>query len=613
MKSCDQPYYYILNYHSYEGRRILHLENIFGEINTTKIATEINYNDWFEFINNLVSFNGKEYNIEEQKEYHFDFLEITCKTPLLLNVYYTDPLAPKEEILDKGDVRILSLNPGNTETLIFKSEIEGDYFIYIFNVFRTNSNSSPNIIITFDRNNYMKINKYGIFTKKTKENYPSIKIQNMETNRNDVTKIIFKFGYTIDKTFNKIDNDIYNIQKDNRKENLFGYIFKNGEDRLNYTSVDFTVSTNEENVKFCYTTNLGGFIMPSLQNCYRVGRENSYKLSILNPYIMYNNYYLSEDIMDYYISFITVDYKQNITINPNLEKYSTDNRNIEGYPNTIKTLNNEGKTILTKPSNNEKYLFIQMDICSPNNSIEYEFYNAYYNSQLEQKGTIQTNTKNNYRVIENTNFDILLSFKNPENEGNLEVFIKHIGINDKYQPTSIKDIIISFDNNDGRIINFNQPIKGEEFNYTIYIDKKNNLLKQNYNLCDFTKLYKLAHYSETIISNEENIKKKIDFNNPILKGYEEYDILILAENRKLMILSNVFNGKVKEKDNEEKEKDKEKDDKSNLGLILGITITLIVIILIVAIIFIRQYRKKKNNIEELMNEDKELVLPMKEM
>ena len=29
MNSCDQPYYYILNYHSYEGKRIFHLENVF--------------------------------------------------------------------------------------------------------------------------------------------------------------------------------------------------------------------------------------------------------------------------------------------------------------------------------------------------------------------------------------------------------------------------------------------------------------------------------------------------------------------------------------------------------------------------------------------------------
>ena len=91
MNSCDKPYYYILNYHSYEGKRIFLLENVFWEIKTIKIATEINNNDWHDFIKNLKSFDGNKYQIEEQKKYHFDILEIIYKTLLLLNIYYTNP------------------------------------------------------------------------------------------------------------------------------------------------------------------------------------------------------------------------------------------------------------------------------------------------------------------------------------------------------------------------------------------------------------------------------------------------------------------------------------------------------------------------------------------
>ena len=90
MNSCGQPYYYILNYHSYEDKTILHLENVFCEIKTIKIETEINNNDSHDVIKNLNSFDGNKYQIEEQKKYHFDILEVTFKTPLLLNVYYTD-------------------------------------------------------------------------------------------------------------------------------------------------------------------------------------------------------------------------------------------------------------------------------------------------------------------------------------------------------------------------------------------------------------------------------------------------------------------------------------------------------------------------------------------
>ena len=66
--------------------------------------------------------------------------------------------------------------------------------------------------------------------------------------------------------------------------------------------------------------------MPPLHNYYRVGKINSYNLTILNPYILYKNYYISEDIMDYYISFKTINNDQNITISPHYEKFSTDNR-----------------------------------------------------------------------------------------------------------------------------------------------------------------------------------------------------------------------------------------------------------------------------------------------
>ena len=78
-----------------------------------KIATEINNNNWHDFIKNRKSFDGNKYKIEEQKKYHFHFgiLELAYKIPLFLNVYYTDPSTPKTENLDKDDITILSLKP----------------------------------------------------------------------------------------------------------------------------------------------------------------------------------------------------------------------------------------------------------------------------------------------------------------------------------------------------------------------------------------------------------------------------------------------------------------------------------------------------------------------
>ena len=97
--------------------------------------------------------------------------------------------------------------------------------------------------------------------------------------------------------------------------------------------------------------------------------------------------------MDFYVSFKTINNGQNITITPNFDKYSINKRILEGYPNIIEITKNEERILLTKPFNNEKYLFTQMKICTPDASVEYEFYNTIYNSKLGETGKIETNSK----------------------------------------------------------------------------------------------------------------------------------------------------------------------------------------------------------------------------
>ena len=82
-------------------------------------------------------------------------------------------------------------------------------------------------VISFNQDDYMHITKYGIYTKKTIENYRSMNIENVEErNGNDETKILFKFRYAIHKTFIKIKNDVYLLEADNRQNNLYAYILK---------------------------------------------------------------------------------------------------------------------------------------------------------------------------------------------------------------------------------------------------------------------------------------------------------------------------------------------------------------------------------------------------
>ena len=87
---------------------------------------------------------------------------------------------------------------------------------------------------------------------------------------------------------------------------------------------------------------------------------------------------------------------------------------LEGYQNTIEITNNEEITLLTKISNNEKYLFTQMEIYIPDTFVEYEFYNTIYNSKLGKTSKIEANSKNNFKNIENIYLDICLVLKKME-------------------------------------------------------------------------------------------------------------------------------------------------------------------------------------------------------
>ena len=149
MTNCTLPYYYILNYNTPEDkRRTLHLDTIYGEKRTIKIATSLNSDNWDSLVEEMEVINGEERILGPSAEYHFDVMEITCNLPILLNIYYADPYAAKISNLDIGDISILSLGKGQSETLYFKNKIVGP-FTYSFNIYK-DSKYKPNIRIDFD-------------------------------------------------------------------------------------------------------------------------------------------------------------------------------------------------------------------------------------------------------------------------------------------------------------------------------------------------------------------------------------------------------------------------------------------------------------------------------
>ena len=597
MTSCDQPYYYILNYNHVEDRRKLYIDTIFGERDTIKLATSLSYNSWDSLISNMEPFNGDEVVLPEETKYHFDVIEVKCKLPLLLNLFYADPTSTKVNGLEVGDITILNLEKGASQVLDFKEDGTNVVFAYSFNILKGN-NQNPNIEITFNTGETLHITENGVYVKYAIIELYQITITNKETSGSVSTRIIFKFGHVIEYNFESIQNGIYSNQNDeNRKDNLFGYIYDNSNKRLNYTGVDFEVQTKGDNVKFCYSTNLGTYINPSLQNCYRVGKNNPYTISTLNPKVMYRNYE-SDEKLNYYVGFRTVELDQNITIIPKLREYDTTERNMEEAKNKV-TIGYEGKysTILTAPQNHDPYIFTHIHVCTKNKPLTYQFLNAYNRSSLGYDGEISPNSKNQFKTVENTKLDTELTLTA---DNGVEIFVKHVGISSKYQPV-VKDIQINYDNNT-RILNWTQPIDDEEFEYTIYIDKIDTLKKLGYTLCSIAEVTKLGHWSQTIRTDSRT--PNITVPTDIGKDYEEFDCIIVAEqinNGKLTLLSPVTDSKGNSPDEEPESdtiepdtSDKEPESKSNTGLIILIVILSVVIIAgaIFAFIVYRRYKSQ---------------------
>ena len=580
MTSCNSPYYYILNYNQIENaKRTLHIDTIFGEKVSIKLASKLNHDSWEELVSKMVPFEGEQIVIEPQEKYHFDVIEVKCQLPLLLNLYYVDPDNPKESNLEIGDITILSLVNGEKKNLYFKTGEAGP-FVYSFNVYKEN-NLNPNIEITFEDESPLVATENGVYTKESINNYQYLTIHNRDNTGSVNTRIIFKFGYVIESTFKRLESGIYTNEFDvNRTITLYGFKYDTTSKRLNYTGVDFKVTTEEDNVKFCYSTNLGTYINPSLQNCYRVGKNNPYTIPTLNPLVMYKNYY-DDDVINYYVGFRTVEVQQSITIEPILKPYDTTERNLEGAKNKINIPSTgQYSTILTAPKNNEPFIFTHIHVCTKNNRLSYRFVNGYDGTDLNARGEIIANSKNNFVSVSNTKLDTELKL---ESNKDVEVFVKHVGISERYIPY-VKDIKIDY-NTKTQELNWTQPIENEEFKYTIYLDKLDNFKNKVFTLCNVTEISKLGHYSETIRSSDNNPKYVIPFGKPELgDDYKDFGVIILAEQVNkgaITIISLVTdsNGKSYDGGDDDSPDEDNTEPNSNVGLIVLIVILSVIILI----------------------------------
>ena len=631
MISCDLPYYYILNYNQVETeKRKLYIDNIFGEVDSIKITTSLEFNSWNELLGNMSKIDNDQIFLPETR-YPFDIIEVKCKLPLLLNLYYADPNLEKTTGLGIGDIIILSLGGKSEKVLKFKSEQKSP-FIYSFTI-RKENNMQPNIEIFFDDENRILATKNGLYIKDSKKNFEEITISNLDNPSDINTSIIMKIGYAMETSFTNIGDDIYqNKDVEGRTINLYGYKYITNSQKLNYTGVDFEISTNEDNVKFCYNTNLGGYINPSLTNCFRVDKNNPYTFSTRNPFVMYKNYF-QENVNDYYVGFITAELNQNIIINQKLMTYDTNLRNFEDVNSKIKITDETSSIILTAPSNHNKYIFTYICICPKGENLSYEFYNAYNGSNLGYNDTINSVQGYDIKSVPNTKLDTELKLIGKKD---LEIFIKYMGLDIEYKPT-IENIAFSYNASEKKL-EWTQPIKNEEFRYDIYIDKINNIKDKNYTLCSLVDMTKFGRFHDNITTDSNKPFYIINFNVSELNNLTDFDVIIVAQqlnNGKLIFLSPVYNSKEESSDepsdrsdatdgsdgtdgkdgsdttdgsrSQETDRSNNSNNNSLVGIIVGSVVGGLVLIGLIVFFVIRYYRKKNASIEGFSGKDDKIL------
>jgi hypothetical protein len=147
------------------------------------------------------------------------------------------------------------------------------------------------------------------------------------------TRVIIKVGYPERGWEEKSPNVDYNKDLDMYR---FQFPYDNDDSKYFNTYADLTISgtNSENNVKFCFTTTIGGALKPSSENCYRVSTTNSYTLKVFNPFIMYKNYKYSKDLK-YSVTMKPTNSVTQFGVLVNIHSYDTRIRNYEGINNKL--------------------------------------------------------------------------------------------------------------------------------------------------------------------------------------------------------------------------------------------------------------------------------------
>ena len=250
------------------------------------VATNLEQETWEDMLEKdikSINLNEKKYSLPISAN-NLDVYKLECQLPVMLNFYYIDELSPVN-IMKEGEVQIFNLLPYQIINVPFIQDIDLPEILIEVN----EPQNSPHVII--------KVIDEQVFESNALERYTPMNLKDgiliKERKGSDNTRVIIKVGYSTRDWETKGTYIKYNSKK-----NIYAFEFPNDpENKYFYKYAQLTMSGEnaDNNVKFCFTTSIGGALNPSLENCYRVSKENSYTLKLYNPLIMYKNYVYNEN------------------------------------------------------------------------------------------------------------------------------------------------------------------------------------------------------------------------------------------------------------------------------------------------------------------------------
>ncbi|MBO6243522.1 MAG: hypothetical protein J6O41_03010, partial [Clostridia bacterium] len=534
----NNKYYYILNYNTEEEQRNLYLNLIYGSMNKTRIVTELTEEKWDDLINNKMEVINDYFTTIPIRSQHIDIVEITCATPLLINAYYNYDNYPYSWV-SQGDVVVKNIASKESFTFYLDTS-SSSIFYYSIEVF--NPRESPNIVVNYNSQVSTVITENSLMAGFLFSAPESINVVNKG---NTQTRFIFKVGFEVETSWKKEEVQLEGVLYS--KENKYVYKFPLGDKKLNFINVNIDVKPMKiqseplsENIKFCYSTNLGMPIKSSQENCFRTGANIPYSLTFINPLIISKSYKSSTD--NYYITLTPQKSDQYIFLTITENKYDTKYRNIEGAGNVITLESSEAQsTILTVPedyTNNIIIVQLQACICS-SQIIQYVNKNAYTLDNISS-GSVSPSEKLYFYGINNNLMEIKIEFTGALDD---KIFVKHSGIKDYDIKT--ENYYASFDQNTNTV-NIIKPIFNEEFIITVLVGPKDHF--NDFTLCTFAEKKQKADYIYSFSSVGSNeIPHEIDFKSFNYKEGTEFDLLVYAVqkyNSKLEFLYPVISGVV---------------------------------------------------------------------